>query len=246
MAGVVYLIPTPLGEHDGLATLSAAAIERVRQIDRYAVEVPKTARAFLKAVGHPKPLPALAIETIPGNDADIDALLASVSAGHDLGVLSEAGAPAVADPGAAVVRRAHALGLRVVPVTGPSAIILALMASGLEGQRFAFHGYLPIDEAPLGARLRALEAASRRDGATQVFIETPYRNDRMLRAILQHCAPATRLCVSSSLTQPDETIRTATIAEWRHAAKEIGKRPTVFLLQAEPAARSSGGARPRL
>jgi 16S rRNA (cytidine1402-2'-O)-methyltransferase len=149
-----------------------------------------------------------------------------------VGLISEAGVPGVADPGAAVVRRAHALGLKVVPLVGPSSLTLALMASGLEGQRFAFHGYLPVEEHALAARLRALESASRRERATQLFIETPYRNDRMLRAILQHCAPATLLCVASDLTQPGESVRTQSIEAWRRAPPEIGKRPTVFLLLA--------------
>lgn len=228
----LHLIPTPLGEHGALAAHPAAVIEQVRAIETFLVEAPKTARAFIKAAGHPRPIAALAIHEIPADDSAIDALLAPLASGRDIGLLSEAGAPAIADPGAAVVRRAHALGFRVVPHVGPSAIALALMGSGLEGQRFAFHGYLPVDEAALGARLRALEAASRRERATQAFIETPYRNDRMLRTILQHCGPATLLCVATNLTQPDESIRTQEVAAWRREAAEIGKRPTVFLLLA--------------
>lgn len=236
----MYLVPTPLGEQDDIAALPDAVIERVRRLGRFAVEVPKTARAFLKAAGHPQAIASLAIAPIPEDDAGIDALLAPVLAGADLGVLSEAGAPGIADPGASLVRRAHALGLRVVPLPGPSAILLALMASGLEGQRFAFHGYLPVEEDVLAARLAALEAASRRDRATQVFIETPYRNDRMLRAILRYCAPTSRLCVAAALTRPDESIRTATVARWREAPREIAKRPAVFLLLAEPVAPGRG------
>jgi 16S rRNA (cytidine1402-2'-O)-methyltransferase len=230
----LYLIPTPLGEHAPLAGHPGAVIERVRALDCFLVEASRTARGFLKAAGHPRPIAALEIHEIPADPAAIDALLAPLAAGRDIGLLSEAGAPAIADPGAAVVRRAHALGLRVVPLAGPSAIMLAWMASGLEGQRFAFHGYLPVEEPALAAALKALEAASRRDRATQAFIETPYRNDRMLRVVLQHCAPETLLCVASSLTQPDESVRTQSIAGWRRAPPAIGKRPTVFLLLAEP------------
>lgn len=226
----LYLIPTPLGEHEPLAPLPERTLERVRTIEHFLVEAPKTARAFLKAAGHPRPIATLDIRAIPEDDAAIDALLAPLLGGRDVGVLSEAGAPAIADPGAAVARRAHALGLRVVSLAGPSAIMLALMASGLVGQRFAFHGYLPVDEAALGARLKKLEADSRREQATQAFIETPYRNDRMLRAILQNCAPQTEVCVASNLTQPDESVRTRTVEAWRRDPPEIGRRPTVFLL----------------
>lgn len=228
----LYLIPTPLGPHAPLAALPAAVVERVRAIDCFLVEAPKTARAFLKAAGHPRPIASLEIHAMPRDDAAIDARLAPLAAGRDIGLLSEAGAPAIADPGASVVRRAHAAGHRVVPLAGPSAITLALMASGLEGQRFAFHGYLPVDESALAARLKALEAASRRDRATQAFIETPYRNDRMLRAIVQHCAPTTLVCVAADLTQPEESIHTRTVAAWRELPAAIGKRPSVFLLLA--------------
>jgi 16S rRNA (cytidine1402-2'-O)-methyltransferase len=228
----LYLIPAPLGESDPLAAIPAGTVERVRAIEHFVVEAPKTARAFLKSAGHPKPIASLRIDEIPSDDAAIDVLLAPLREGRDVGVLSEAGAPAIADPGAAVVRRAHALGFRVVPLAGPSAITLALMASGLDGQRFAFHGYLPVDEAALGARLKKLEADSRRDHATQAFIETPYRNDRMLRAIVQHCAASTEVCVATNLTQPDETVRTRSVEAWRREPIEIGRRPTVFLLLA--------------
>jgi len=228
----LYLIPTPLGDHAPLIAIPASTLDRVRVIEHFLVEVPKTARAFLKAAGHPMPIASLSIDRIPNDDAGIDALLAPLRDGRDVGVLSEAGAPAIADPGGAVVRRAHALGCRVVPLAGPSAIMLALMASGLDGQRFAFHGYLPVEEAALGALLKTLEGDSRRDHATQAFIETPYRNDRMLRAILQHCAPSTEVCLATNLTQPDESIRTRTVDAWRRDAPEIGRRPTVFLLLA--------------
>jgi 16S rRNA (cytidine1402-2'-O)-methyltransferase len=157
-----------------------------------------------------------------------------VRQGTDAGVLSEAGAPAVADPGAMLVRQAHASGLRVAPLVGPSAILLALMASGLEGQRFAFHGYLPVDERELKAALRALEADSRRSRRTELFIETPYRTDRLLRVIVETCAAETLLCVAAELTSPGESIATRTVAEWRASPRAIGRRPAVFLLLAAP------------
>ena len=145
-------------------------------------------------------------------------------------MLSEAGCPAIADPGAALVAAAQAAGIRVVPLVGPSSIVLALMASGLEGQRFAFCGYLPRETAARGKRLRELEARSRRERETQIFIETPYRNDVMLGALLEVCSPGTLLCVASDLTLPSEQIRTRTISAWRSSRHAIGKRPTVFLL----------------
>jgi 16S rRNA (cytidine1402-2'-O)-methyltransferase len=228
----LHLVPTPLGAHAPLEGHPTAVLAQVRAIDIFLVEAAKTARAFLKAAGHPRPIAELQIDEIPGDDTAIDALLAPLAAGRDIALLSEAGAPAIADPGAAVVRRAHALGFAVMPHVGPSAITLALMASGLDGQRFAFHGYLPVQDAALATQLKALEAASRRDRATQAFIETPYRNDRMLRAILQHCAPSTRLCIATNLMQPDSSIRTCDVGAWRRAPPAIGKRPTVFLLLA--------------
>lgn len=228
----LYLIPTPLGEHEPLAALPAAVVQIVRRLDCFLVESPKTARAFLKAAGHPGAIASLAIHPIPKDAAAIDARLAPLRDGRSIGLVAEAGAPGIADPGAAVVRRAHELGLRVVPLTGPSSLMLALMASGLEGQRFAFHGYLPVEDRALAERIRALETASRRERATQLVIETPYRNDRLLRALLQHCTASTLLCVATHLTKPDESVRTQSIDAWRRATHEIGKRPTVFLLLA--------------
>jgi 16S rRNA (cytidine1402-2'-O)-methyltransferase len=147
-------------------------------------------------------------------------------------LISEAGAPAIADPGAALVRQAHARGFRVAPLVGPSALLLALMASGLEGQRFAFHGYLPVDKSQLARRLQEHEAESRRLRQTQIFIETPYRNDRLMSALLRTCDPDTLVCLATDLTLATESVRTATVAEWRRQPATIGKRPTVFLLLA--------------
>lgn len=160
----------------------------------------------------------------------VDSLLKPLREGRSLGLLSEAGCPAIADPGAALVEAAHREGFRVVPLVGPSAITLALMASGLEGQRFAFCGYLPRDAAERAKRICELEARSRREGETEIFIETPYRNDALLSALLDTCAPTTRLCVAADLTLPSEAVETRPVGEWK--AKPIGKRPAVFLLLA--------------
>jgi 16S rRNA (cytidine1402-2'-O)-methyltransferase len=152
--------------------------------------------------------------------------------GRALGLLSEAGCPAIADPGAALVEAAQREGFRVVPLVGPSSLVLALMASGLEGQRFAFCGYLPREVPEREKRIRQLEKRSRDERETEIFIETPYRNDAMLASLLKACAPATALCVAADLTLPEESIRTRSIAEWRKARAAIGRRPAVFLLLA--------------
>jgi 16S rRNA (cytidine1402-2'-O)-methyltransferase len=158
-------------------------------------------------------------------------MIAALREGRPLGLLSEAGCPAIADPGAALVEAAHLEGFRVVPLVGPSSILLALMASGLEGQRFAFCGYLPRDAAERKRKIRELEDRSRRERETQIFIETPYRNEAMLAALLESCSPATRLCVAADLTLPSESIVTRPIARWRRTP--IGRRPAVFVLLAD-------------
>jgi 16S rRNA (cytidine1402-2'-O)-methyltransferase len=202
-------------------------------LTHFVAENAKTARAELKRIGHPASLRDLFIEQLPEKPsaADIERLLAPVVAGHDLGVLSEAGCPGVADPGALLVRQAHALDIRVKPLVGPSSLLLALMASGLEGQRFAFHGYLPAREPERGRRIAELEKESRNRTQTQLFIEAPYRNEVLLTALLAACDPATRLCLATDLTLGTESVLTKTVAEWRRKPPPaIDRRPTVFLL----------------
>lgn len=234
MSGTLYLLPGPMGGDTLTDILPATVIERLRTLEYLIAEHPKQARAFLKLAAPPRPIADIHIESIAADTPQetLDRLLAPVVAGQDAGLVSDAGAPAVADPGARLVARAHTLGLRVAPMVGPSSILLALMASGLEGQRFAFHGYLPVEGPALQQRLIELERRSRRHRETQIFIETPYRNDRMLQALLAALAPDTRLCVATHLTITDQSIRTRTIAEWHASAHTIGKRPTVFLLLA--------------
>jgi 16S rRNA (cytidine1402-2'-O)-methyltransferase len=224
----LYLVPATLGGAPA-QVLPAPTIETVRALRDFAVENAKSARAFLAALGMPCPVRELRIALI---DVDGAALLAPLRAGRSLGVISEAGCPGVADPGQALVAAAHAAGYRVVPLVGPSSLLLALMASGLEGQRFAFRGYLPRDAPGRARRIRALEQASREAQETQIFIETPYRNDALLAALLECCAPATRLCVAVDLTLPGEEIATRSVAQWRRARTAIGRRPAVFLLLA--------------
>ena len=224
---ILYAIPTPLGGPPAGA-LPAPALDTIRTLKDFAVENAKSARAFLGALG--MPVRELSIRTL---DEDMTALMLPLREKRPLGLLSEAGCPAIADPGAALVEAAQREGFRVVPLVGPSSIILALMASGLEGQRFAFCGYLPRDAAERKQRIRELEQRSRRERETEIFIETPYRNDALLAALLDACSPATRLCVAADLTLPSETIRTETIGQWRRTAAPIGRRPAVFLLLAD-------------
>ena len=222
---ILYAIPTPLGG-DPQDALPAPAIATIRGLRDFVVENAKSARAFLGALGMPvRELGIVAID----DKAD---LLAPLRAGRPMGLLSEAGCPAIADPGAQLVEAAHREGFRVVPLIGPSSITLALMASGLEGQRFAFCGYLPREPGPRAKRIRELETRSRRERETEIFIETPYRNDALLSALLDACAPATRLCVAADLTLASESIHTRSIAEWRRTKSAVGKRPAVFLLLA--------------
>jgi 16S rRNA (cytidine1402-2'-O)-methyltransferase len=228
LSAVLYLIPTALGG-DPKAGLSPEVIERVRGLRDFAAEVPKSARAFLAALGMPCPMREVRIEQIAGKTEN---LLAPLREGRPLGVLSEAGCPGVADPGQALVAAAHAAGYRVAPLVGPSAILLALMASGLDGQRFAFCGYLPREPVARLQRIRELERRSRSARETQIFIETPYRNDVLLAALLEACGPDTRLCVASDLTLPTEEIVSRRVADWRAARRVPGRRPSVFLMLA--------------
>lgn len=235
MSGTLYLLPCPIAAESLEASLPAEVIATARRLEHFLVEDAKTARAFLKEVGHPKPMRDLAIDEIghaPPADR-IDAWLAPVVAGRDAAVVSEAGCPAVADPGGTLVAAAHARGIRVRPLVGPSSILLALMAAGLDGQRFRFLGYLPVPAGERSASLRALESESRARGETQVFIETPYRSASMFDAILAACAPSTLLAVAVDLTGPGEFVRMRTVQQWKAAEKpELQRRPAVFCLLA--------------
>jgi len=222
----LYCIPTPLGGAPREA-LPAPAITIIRSLGDFVVENAKSARAFLGALD--MPVRELSIKVI-GEERDP---LAPLRAKRSLGLLSEAGCPAIADPGASLVEEAQREGFRVVPLVGPSSIVLALMASGLEGQRFAFCGYLPREAVGRKKKILELERRSRSEKETEIFIETPYRNDALLGALLESCQPKTRLCVAADLTLPTESIKTLSVAEWRRAKAVIGRRPAVFLLLAD-------------
>ena len=235
MAGTLYLIPVPLGPGEPLTSLPAGVLTTLHPLRHFVVEQAKTARAFLKAAGTEAPLQSLQLSELNEHTPDnaLDALLAPLREGHDVGLLSEAGCPAVADPGASLVARAQQENIRVVPLIGPSSLLLSLMASGLDGQRFAFHGYLPAKEGERSQALRELENESRKKRQTQLFIETPYRNRAMFDAVLRTCQPGTRLCVATDLTLPGESVRTKNILQWKkETPPDIERRPTVFLLLA--------------
>lgn len=233
MPGTLHLLPTRLGDIPWAAVLPEGTRALACRLRHFVVENAKSARASLKWLEHPVPLRELAIEQLPEPlaPADLDRLLAPLVEGRDVGLMSEAGCPGVADPGALLVRRAHEFGIPVKPLVGPSSLLLALMASGLDGQRFAFHGYLPQREPERSRRIVELEKESQRMRQTQMFIETPYRNAALFAALLAACRPETLLCVATDLTLPGEAIATRSVAAWRRlAGAEFAKRPTVFLL----------------
>lgn len=236
MSGVLWLLPVALGDTTWNTYLPVASREAACRLTRFVVENARTARGELKRLGHPLALRELAIEQLPKTvmATDIERLLAPLHAGHDLGLMSEAGCPAVADPGALLVRRAHESGIAVKPLVGPSSLLLALMASGLDGQRFAFHGYLPARDPERSHRIAELETESARQRQTQIFIETPYRNRALFAALLLTCRPQSRLCLATDLTLAGERISTRRVADWKTAPPpDVDKRPTVFLLLAD-------------
>jgi len=235
MKGTLYLVPNTLGDNDAGEVIPAPVLARLRSLRYLVAENPKVARQLLKRAGLTIPLQDIRIERLDEHTpaSALDALLAPVLAGSDGGLVSDAGCPAVADPGAPLVHLAHQRGVRVAPLVGPSSVLLALMGSGLGGQCFAFHGYLPVEETALVEKLRSLEKESQRLAQTQIFIETPYRNERMMAIVLRTLRETTRLCVASNLTLPDETIATCRIADWRRQAPlSLKDLPTVFLFAA--------------
>ena len=243
MNGTLYLIPNSLGPGALDEVLTASVRQTTAQLDYFIAENAKTARAFLKLVSttHPlgKPLQEIEIRELNINTAasELPALLAPLLAGRNAGLVSEAGVPAVADPGADLVRLAHQKNIPVKPLVGPSSILLALMASGLNGQSCAFQGYLPTDSGQRANRLRQLEQRSRQEKQTQIFIETPYRNEAMLEAIANHCTSSTLLTVATDLTLETETVRTQSVQIWKNEITagrfpDFKKKPTVFLLLA--------------
>lgn len=240
--GRVYLVPNLLGVVPPADVLPSRTIRIARSLVNWAVETPKAARAFLSSLAPERPIAQMSITPIAATPdrRSVEALLALVLRGEDLGVLSDAGCPGVADPGATIVAAAHAQRLQVIPLVGPSSLLLALMASGMNGQRFMFHGYLPVKPDARAAALRQVEAASRAQRCTQLFIETPYRNVDMLRTIVDTLAPSTRVCVAVDLTLSGESVCARTVREWRAAdVAGYAKRPAIFLIEASAPLRRS-------
>lgn len=230
--GKLYLIPVPLAEDTAARVLPALHTELINRISHYVVENEKTARKWLKEMGLKTPQNELQIQ-VYGKHSEKQSLSSyfkDLKAGHDVGLMSEAGCPGIADPGAELVAEAHRLGIEVIPLVGPSSILLSLMASGFNGQSFAFHGYLPIDKAARSKRLKELESLAERFNQTQLFIETPFRNNQLLEDILKSGHPQTQLCIACDITAETEFIQTKTLAGWKTAKPELHKRPAIFLL----------------
>ncbi|MBO6161106.1 MAG: SAM-dependent methyltransferase [Bacteroidales bacterium] len=231
--GKLYLIPTPLGENDPAEVLPRQVLERACSLRCFVVEELRTARRFLSRYGLKGHIEELDFHVLNEHTApaEVEAMLPLFD-GQDVGLLSEAGLPAVADPGAALVALCHRHGIEVVPMVGPSSLMLALMASGLNGQSFAFRGYIPAKTDERRAALKDLEKQSCALNQSQILIETPYRNDALFADMLQGLSPATRLCVAADITLPTQLIKTETVAQWRKTPLTIGKRPCVFILLA--------------
>lgn len=232
--GKLFLLPTPLSEGDPARLLTAMELEVIASLQCFVVEELRTARRFLSAAGLRGHIDELELHELNEHTTpeEVEVLEGLFRDGRNVGLLSEAGLPAVADPGAQLVALCHRKGIKVVPLVGPSSLMLALMASGLNGQSFTFRGYLPAKTAERRHALQELERTSARLDQSQIFIETPYRNDSMLADIIGCCSPDTLLCIATDVTAPDEEIHTRTIAEWKKQKATIGKRPSVFILYA--------------
>ena len=231
-AGKVILFPSLLAECPPAAVLPMSNIELVRQVRYFVVEELRTARRFLKACDRNIVIDDLHLEVLNEHTphSDVEAMLQPALEGHDIGVISEAGCPAVADPGADVVAIAQRKNLKVVPLVGPSSIIMSVMGSGFNGQSFAFHGYLPIEPGERAKRIQVLEQRVYAEDQTQLFIETPYRNNKMAEDILKNCRPQTKLCIAANITCEGEYIKTKMIKEWQGKLPDLSKIPCIFLI----------------
>lgn len=234
VVGKLYLIPTTLGDSAPLEVLPISIKGTIEKIDHYIVENEKTARRFIKKVSPSKPQPSLHIQTLNKytNPEEIPSYLDPCIHGFNIGLLSEAGCPGIADPGADVVKIAHERRIQVVPLVGPSSILMAMMSSGMNGQNFAFNGYLPIDKAERKAKIKSLEKLSRDTGQSQIFMETPYRNNKFFVELVKILQKGTRLCVACDITLPTEFIKTKSVHEWSEIELDLDKRPTIYIIQA--------------
>ncbi len=230
--GKLYLIPTTLGEMDPKAVLPTTIKRTLDFIDTYIVENEKVARKFIKSINPDIKQSTLKIDVLDkhNNFLNYDEFLNPCLSGKNIGLMSDAGCPAVADPGAIIVGLAHKKHIQVVPLVGPSSILLALMASGLNGQSFAFNGYLPIDSAQQKSTLKALEKLSKEKNQTQIFMDTPYRNIKLFDNVIQSLQPNTKLCIACDITLPTEYIKTLSINEWKKKKVDLHNRPAIFLI----------------
>jgi len=229
--GRLILIPSALAETNSAKQFPQDTLDETFALKHFVAERAKTARHFLKSIGYPHHFSEVEVmELNKHGEDDLPQLLQFCEQGIDAGLISEAGVPGVADPGGIIVREAHRRGIGIVSLIGPSSLLLALMGSGMNGQNFHFHGYLPREDADLIKFIKTLEVQSRQEDVTQMFIETPYRNDKLLPALLKHLSPQTDLCVASNLTAPNESIVTKSIELWRKSGIVLGKKPAVFLL----------------
>jgi 16S rRNA (cytidine1402-2'-O)-methyltransferase len=228
--GKLYLIPSPISEN--IETVPKQAIDIINSLSEFIVEDEKSARHFLKKIGIKVPMNTLQLHLLNehSKDTEIAELLVPLKEGRSVGIISDAGCPGVADPGAELVKLAHNANIEVIPLAGPSSILLALMASGLNGQNFSFAGYLPKERPERIKKLKELEHIAVTKNQTQLFIETPYRNHHMLEDILNTCSSSSMLCIACNISSADEFIKTKTIAEWKKQIPAIEKKPTVFLI----------------
>jgi len=231
--GSLYLIPTRLGDNAPLEVLPISIKKIIESIDEYIVENEKTARRFIKKISSGKSQSSLIIHILNKytEASELPTFLNACKQGKSVGLLSEAGCPGIADPGADVVKIAHENNIRVIPLVGPSSILLALMSSGMNGQSFTFNGYLPIDRSERKNKLKQLERISTEQNQSQIFIETPYRNNKMLEDICAILQNQTRVCIACDITLPTEYIKTKTVAEWKHITVDLHKRPAIFIIQ---------------
>ncbi len=230
--GSLYLVPTTLGDCDPMDVLPVTVKRAIETLDYFIVENEKTARKFIKTIAPEKSQPSLKLFKLDkyADPAEVLTYLDVCEEGVSVGLLSEAGVPAIADPGADIVKLAHEKGIKVIPLVGPSSIILAMMASGFNGQNFAFNGYLPIDAAEKKAALKNLEKLSLEKNQSQIFIETPYRNNKFLLDLKTILHSATMLCVACDVTLPTEYIKTLSIKDWKNENPDLQKRPAIFII----------------
>lgn len=231
--GKLYLIPVPLADNAREATYTLRSLNLINEISEYIVENEKTARRFLKEAGIKISQDQLLIHDYGKHarkDFDIKKAFTNIYQGRNIAFMSEAGCPGIADPGSAIVQFAHQQGIEVVPLVGPSSILLALMASGFNGQNFSFIGYLPIDKSERTKKIKSLESSIYRDDQTQIFIETPFRNNQLFGELVKTCKQQTKLCLATDLTSSKEFVRTQAIGSWKEQKPELHKRPTIFLL----------------